>query len=407
MRHAIARAISLSAAMLLAHGAHAQYVPNQSSLDRVLSANIGRQNVHPTSDAEIRLGISRRMLTAADDLAVTATARTIGALKPDRGLSRDLHDSQIYKIAAPAVVLVVTKEGLGSGSLIGSDGTILTNAHVVQGYTRVAVVFKPQQEGSEPTKSDAVLADVIKVDTIKDLALLRVSSTPRQISPIKFGAMDSVSVGQDVHAIGHPTGEAWSYTKGIVSQVRPNYVWSAENEPHTATVIQTQTPINPGNSGGPLLDDSATLIGVNSFKAADTENVNFAISVEDVQSFLREAPRPVAPGPSASCEPKVLYRGESDDKSELDTLVDLDCTGKPSAVLILPADVSQPLMFALFRGDVSNIYRIYFDPSRSAKWQTSIWRDDTSGPWLLLCAHDKGDIVPTRCERYETAIAKK
>jgi S1-C subfamily serine protease len=77
-----------------------------------------------------------------------------------------------------------------------------------------------------------------------------------------------------------PTGEAWTYTTGVISQYRRAYEWQAEGDPikHKADIIQTQTPINPGNSGGPLLGDTGNLIGVNSFKASG-EGLNFAVSV--------------------------------------------------------------------------------------------------------------------------------
>jgi hypothetical protein len=90
-----------------------------------------------------------------------------------------------------------------------------------------------------------------------------------------------------VHAIGHPTGEAWSYTGGIVSQIRRDYEWQADDGfRHRATVIQTQTPINPGNSGGPLLDDGGAIVGINSFVRAEAEGLNYAVSVEDVRALL-------------------------------------------------------------------------------------------------------------------------
>src|SRR6516164_7639410 len=79
----------------------------------------------------------------------------------------------------------------------------------------------------------------------------------------------------------------WTYTTGIISQYRQAYEWQAKDDPikHKADVIQTQTPINPGNSGGPLLSDSGSLIGVNSFKY-DGEGLNFAVSVEEVRKFI-------------------------------------------------------------------------------------------------------------------------
>ena len=98
-----------------------------------------------------------------------------------------------------------------------------------------------------------------------------------------------MQVGADVHAIGHPAGEAWTYTKGIVSQIRPGYEWQPKaSVKHVADVIQTQTPINPGNSGGPLISDDGRLIGVNSFKK-DGEALNFAVSIGEVEKFLKAA----------------------------------------------------------------------------------------------------------------------
>jgi S1-C subfamily serine protease len=73
-------------------------------------------------------------------------------------------------------------------------------------------------------------------------------------------------------------------TTGVISQYRQAYEWQVEGDPikHRADIIQTQTPINPGNSGGPLLSDSSSLIGVNSFKAGG-EGLNFAVSVDEVR----------------------------------------------------------------------------------------------------------------------------
>jgi hypothetical protein len=90
-----------------------------------------------------------------------------------------------------------------------------------------------------------------------------------------------------VHAIGHPAGEQWTYTQGIISQVRTDYRWKGVNDlQHFATVIQTQTPINPGNSGGPLLDDNVSVIGVNAFVMQEKQGLNFAISLGEITQFL-------------------------------------------------------------------------------------------------------------------------
>ena len=118
---------------------------------------------------------------------------------------------------------------------------MITNFHVVEGYTKVGVILKPKQEGEPIGTAPVIVADVIKVDQVADLALLRLElSTGTLPPPVKFGDFSKINVGDDVNAIGHPTGEMWTYTKGYVSQVRRAYQWKAEDGiAHTADVIQT------------------------------------------------------------------------------------------------------------------------------------------------------------------------
>jgi S1-C subfamily serine protease len=172
---------------------------------------------------------------------VAASSAFLKEYKSNVHATRNARDVAVYRDAAPAVVLVVTNEGFGSGSLL-EDRTILTNWHVVKGYRQVNVVFKPADPYKMPSDDDVVPAQVIKTDAVHDLALLRPRSLPaRAIKPIKIAALDTVEVGADVRAIGHPTGETWTYTTGIVSQIRPNYEWSYNEKDikHHATVIQT------------------------------------------------------------------------------------------------------------------------------------------------------------------------
>jgi S1-C subfamily serine protease len=119
----------------------------------------------------------------------------------------------------------------------------------------MAVVFKPRS-GAEVKKELAFAATPIKVDQVADLALLKIQAPPKDLSYLPLGEITMVEVGQDVHAIGHPEGEVWTYTTGIVSQIRPGYQWvGLDGLLHQSKVIQTQTALNPGNSGGPLLND--------------------------------------------------------------------------------------------------------------------------------------------------------
>ncbi len=200
---------------------------------------------------------------------------------------RGAREAALFREWAPAVILVAVSDGLGSGAVIDKEHRLaVTNRHVVGNNTQVSVIFKPQGEADAQDQT-AYRAEVVKVDEVADLAVIRISEIPAYVPEIKLGSMASLEVGSDVHAIGHPTGEAWSYTGGIVSQIRHNYEWDADDGlKHRATVIQTQTPLNPGNSGGPLLDDGGALVGINSFIRAQAEGLNFAVSVDDVRNLL-------------------------------------------------------------------------------------------------------------------------
>ena len=189
--------------------------------------------------------------------------------------------ADVYSKVATATVKVLTNEGSGSGVVIDADERlVLTNNHVTTGYSVVGIQFS-----MDSTDTEVVLADVIQIDEISDLALVRLKSKNKKIEPLKF-ATESVRIGEDVHAVGHPLDEDWTYTRGYVSQIRENYSWqTGPLEHHVADVIQTQTPINPGNSGGPLVNNEAQLVGINSFRS-DGEGINFAVSLSTVKKFL-------------------------------------------------------------------------------------------------------------------------
>ena len=120
------------------------------------------------------------------------------------------------------------------------------------GDREVAVIFKPPQEGDKIDPAKAVLGRVLKVDAVRNLALVEAANVPANAAVINFGAMNEVQVGADVHAIGHPSGQTWTYTKGIVSQIRRDYEWQpGPTQKHVADVIQTQTPINPAIRAAP------------------------------------------------------------------------------------------------------------------------------------------------------------
>lgn len=198
--------------------------------------------------------------------------------------------ADVYSQVARSTVKVLTNEGSGSGVVIDSDSKlILTNNHVTNGYSVVGIQFSEDSEDAE-----IILADVIQVDEISDLSLLRLNFANNKLEPLRF-ASQPIRIGEDVHAVGHPLQEDWTYTRGYVSQIRDSYSWQTSPlEHHVADVIQTQTPINPGNSGGPLVNNNAELVGINSFRSSG-EGINFAVALSTVNEFLSKKQNTVRP----------------------------------------------------------------------------------------------------------------
>ena len=347
--------------------------------------------------------------------SLSATLDRMGQAEPPLRL-RGAREIELYRTLAPSVALIATETALGSGSLIATKavagstakaGLILTNAHVVGGDREVAVIFKPPQEGDKIDPAKAVLGRVLKVDAVRDLALVEAASVPANAAVINFGAMNEVQVGADVHAIGHPSGQTWTYTKGIVSQIRRGYEWQpGPTQKHVADVIQTQTPINPGNSGGPLIGDNGRLIGVNSFKQ-EGEGLNFAVSVGEVEKFLKAAeggafePKLASAAPEKSCKVKVLYEGRATSDDGFIRNMDMYCTGKVNATLYVPDDKSKPIVFRADTNKDGKVDAWVFDEDRDGKWDYSLWDTDFDGKPDMKGFHPDGKLEPTRYEKYK------
>jgi len=333
--------------------------------------------------------------------------RTSQSIQPDVGVNtRGVKDAALFKSLAPSVVMVLTDDASGTGSLIDGNGLILTNLHVVGKSKEVGIVFKPTGLTQQPSKSDLLVGTVVRVDEVADLALVQVKTIPSGTKPIKLGDVSDVAVGLDTHAIGHPHGQYWTYTKGIVSQYRPGYEWSGSRDiSHSADVVQTQTPINPGNSGGPLLTDDGLLIGVNTFVDPKAQGLNYAVSIEDVKAFLKRTSnrmaKPSSPlASSQSCESKVIFEGKSTDKKSDIRLIDTKCNGKGDMEYVMPIDKAEPQLLRVDRNGDSKPDVLVFSYSRDYKWEFSLWDDDYDGNWDMVGYHPKGELKPYKFETY-------
>jgi serine protease Do len=181
--------------------------------------------------------------------------------------------------SSPEPVGFGKQRGKGSGLIVGGEGYILTNAHVVEGAEQVHVMLAVPPTDSGPGHSilkprgRTIQATVVGTDAETDLALLKTASPmPRGLD---LGDSDALRQGQVVLAFGSPFGLENSVTMGIVSSV------ARQLRPDDAMIyIQTDATINPGNSGGPLVDTSGRVVGVNTFilsQSGGSEGLGFAV----------------------------------------------------------------------------------------------------------------------------------
>jgi S1-C subfamily serine protease len=205
----------------------------------------------------------------------------------------------IYKRAAPGVVFIRAQvvqqtespfdfgfpqqqrgEATGSGFVIDRKGTILTNAHVVAGATKVTVQFADRH---------VVDATILGRDESTDLAILKVDAKPSELDPLTLGSSQGVQVGDPTIAIGNPFGLERTLTTGVVSATKRTI--QAPNGFEIDGVIQTDAAINPGNSGGPLLDAAGRVIGINSQietggSGGGNVGIGFAIPIDTAKRLL-------------------------------------------------------------------------------------------------------------------------
>ncbi len=179
------------------------------------------------------------------------------AATPDPLATVEAAQQAIFDHVAPAVVYIVTGDGIGSGFFIDADGLILTAAHVVGDAERVEII---RVDG---TRLTGVVAERA---TGADLALVKVVGTG--FPWLKLVTDDSLRVGSWVGSVGHGEGGGWTYTTGMVTNLYP------EGEDHP--VFQTQIPLNPGNSGGPVVDRHGDAVGIVNAGIMSAQAINFA-----------------------------------------------------------------------------------------------------------------------------------
>jgi len=243
---------------------------------------------------------------------------------------KDLSPREIYELASPAVVMVMghadeggSKGSGGTGSIIQSDGYVLTNAHVViddrtgKPFSRLSVFLKPSRVTGD-SKSDLsrmMRAKVVAYSQPLDLALLKLDAMTDLLPSIGLDDSSRTGIGDRVVAIGHPEqGGLWTLTTGVISAEVDNF-----NGVKGKNVFQTETGLNRGNSGGPLLDTDGRMVGVNTAIARvapdglPITSINFSLKSNVAAQWLREqgiggrsVKGPVAPSTQTKASTDVL-----------------------------------------------------------------------------------------------------
>ena len=193
-----------------------------------------------------------------------------------------LSTQQIFAKCAPSIVCLnaskadnISSYSWGSGIIISSDGYIITNTHIIEGYDSVSVELYNGEEYE---------ATLIGADYMSDISILKIEASG--LTPAEFASSSSIYVGDKVVAIGNPLGETYrlTVTDGIISGIsrQVNYNGTVMN------LIQTNAAINEGNSGGALINGAGQVIGITNMKIISShgvEGIGFAIPSDTVKTI--------------------------------------------------------------------------------------------------------------------------
>jgi putative serine protease PepD len=236
-------------------------------------------------------GGSKTTSTVATRAAAASTSSSSSTLASQSPLSV----GAIYKRDVPGVVEITvtaqsggggffgqggTQQAQGSGFVYDSQGDIVTDQHVVSGASSISVKF---------ANGATYKATAVGTDASSDLAVIKVNAPSSLLHPLALADSSTVSVGDDVVAIGSPFGLAGTITSGIVSSLHRDI--TAPNNFTITDTIQTDAAINHGNSGGVLLNMAGDVIGVTAqidSESGGNDGVGFAIPSNTVRSVVSQ-----------------------------------------------------------------------------------------------------------------------
>ncbi len=217
--------------------------------------------------------------------SVAATTPASGALNAVINIPSfaDLLDVAEHSVVKIDITLTTTTlgrtvqaQGAGSGWIIDSNGTIVTNNHVVDGADSITVTTLDGKTYN---------ASVINSDPANDLALVKITPTS-SLPGIKTGDASKLRTGDWVLAIGNPLGEGIIASEGIVSRLGVTVSLSPTETYNN--LIETTAAINPGNSGGPLVNMAGEVIGITTLGASGYQGMGYAISMTNALPIIQK-----------------------------------------------------------------------------------------------------------------------
>jgi Do/DeqQ family serine protease len=197
------------------------------------------------------------------------SSRTVSSRIPDA--LNDPFFRQFFGSQAPTQRSQQIERGVGSGFIVGADGRIITNAHVVAGAETVNVTLKDGR---------SFQGKVLGTDPVTDVAVVKIEAANLPI--VSLSNSDQLKPGAWAIAIGNPLGLDNTVTAGIISATGRSSSQVGVPD-RRVNFIQTDAAINPGNSGGPLLDDRGEVIGMNTAIIQGAQGIGFAIPINTVQ----------------------------------------------------------------------------------------------------------------------------
>lgn len=175
-------------------------------------------------------------------------------------------------------------QGIGSGVIISDDGYIVTNAHVVEGATKLTIMLTDERQFE---------GEIIGYDSIHDIAVLKIEGNDLPVA--NLGMSSDLIIGEWAIAVGNPYGllikdSRPSVSVGVISAIDRNFAENKEGKVYRK-MIQTDAAINPGNSGGPLVNIFGEVIGINTFifsESGGSIGIGFSIPIDRVTKITKE-----------------------------------------------------------------------------------------------------------------------